>query len=54
MCIYDKKYDLQSDFLILLNDYVKLSADLRFKGRYGGDHMIVGFTTTCAINAYHH
>jgi len=24
------------------------------RGRRGRDHMIVGFTTTCAINAYHH
>jgi len=24
------------------------------KGRHGRDHMIVGFTITCAINAYHH
>jgi hypothetical protein len=23
-------------------------------GRRGGDHMVVGFTTTCAISAYHH
>jgi len=23
-------------------------------GRCGRDHMVVGFTTTCAISAYHH
>jgi len=23
-------------------------------GRRGPDHMVVGFTTTCAISAYHH
>ena len=23
-------------------------------GRRGRDRMVVGFTTTCAINAYHH
>ena len=23
-------------------------------GRHGRDHMVVGFTTTCAISAYHH
>jgi len=23
-------------------------------GRHGRDRMVVGFTTTCAINAYHH
>jgi hypothetical protein len=24
------------------------------RGRRGGERMVVGFTTTCAINAYHH
>ena len=24
------------------------------RGRLGRDRMVVGFTTTCAINAYHH
>jgi hypothetical protein len=24
------------------------------RGRHGSGHMIVGFTTTCAISAYHH
>jgi len=24
------------------------------KGRRGSGRMVVGFTTTCAINAYHH
>ena len=24
------------------------------KGRRGCDHMLVGFTTTCAVSAYHH
>ena len=24
------------------------------QGRRDRDHMVVGFTTTCAINAYHH
>jgi hypothetical protein len=23
------------------------------RGRHGLDHMVVGFTTTCAISAYH-
>ena len=23
-------------------------------GRHGRDHMVVGFTTTCVISAYHH
>jgi hypothetical protein len=25
-----------------------------FGGRHGRDRMVVGFTTTCAISAYHH
>ena len=25
-----------------------------FRGRRGRDLMVVGFTTTCAISAYHH
>jgi len=24
------------------------------RGRRGHDHIVVGFTTTCAISAYHH
>jgi hypothetical protein len=24
------------------------------RGRHGHDRMVVGFTTTCAISAYHH
>ena len=24
------------------------------RDRHGRDHMVVGFTTTCAISAYHH
>ena len=27
---------------------------LNFRGRRGRDHMVVGFTTTCAISIYHH
>ena len=31
------------------------SSDSTFvKGRHGRDRMVVGFTTTCAISAYHH
>jgi hypothetical protein len=25
-----------------------------FRGRHSGDHMVVGFTPTCEIRAYHH
>jgi len=27
---------------------------MEMKGRRGRDHMVVGFTTTCTISAYHH
>jgi len=27
---------------------------LTYRGRRGRDRMIVGFTTTCAVSAYHH
>jgi len=27
---------------------------LYFRGHHGRDRMVVGFTTTCAISAYHH
>ena len=26
----------------------------QFRDRRGSDHMVVGFTATCAISAYHH
>ena len=25
-----------------------------YRGCHGRDHMVVGFTTTCAISVYHH
>ena len=34
-------------FILILIDEILM-------GRRGGDHMVVGFTTTCAISAYHH
>jgi len=27
---------------------------IQFRGRCSRDRMVVGLTTTCAINAYHH
>jgi len=27
---------------------------VKMRGCRGRDHMVVGFTTTCAISAYHH
>jgi hypothetical protein len=32
----------------------KPNAKCQTGGRHGRDRMVVGFTTTCAINAYHH
>jgi len=36
--------------------YLVLSSNLIITELKGGcrDHMVVGFTTTCAISAYHH
>ena len=31
-----------------------VSYQLYIRGRYGRDRMVVGFTTTYAISAYHH
>jgi len=33
----------------MFSDFLSL-----FRGRRSRDHMVVGFTTTCAIRAYHH
>jgi hypothetical protein len=32
----------------------KIDMHIKFWGRHGRDSMVVGFTTTCAISAYHH
>ena len=38
-----------------VNEYEQQSNfPLRHKGRHGHDHMVVGFTTICAISTYHH
>ena len=40
--------------LIRVADTVKKYILLIARGRRGCDRMVVGFTTTCAISAYHH
>jgi hypothetical protein len=40
-------------FLFTVKIYVLLTFTTTW-GRYGHDHMVVGFTTIHAINAYHH
>jgi hypothetical protein len=38
-----------------LNSHTHTYHDIcRSRGRHGRDHIVVGFTTTCAISAYHH
>ena len=40
-----------TDNLLIL---IKVTSPMRLWGHRGRDRMIVGFTTTCAISAYHH
>jgi hypothetical protein len=45
-------------YLLLLNIAAKKNIKLMMsyisaRGSHGCDHMVVGFTTTCAISAYH-
>ena len=42
-------------FQFLQNHFQTTKVKLRlFRGRHSGDHMVVGFTPTCEIRAYHH
>ena len=38
----------------LLNTYIQCNNTFIIRGSRGHDHMVIGFTTTCAINAHHH
>ena len=41
----------------ILNEKINISYTPQpnyYRGRRGRDRMVVGFTTTCAISAYHH
>jgi len=40
--------------LSLLLVYLLSLGSYKTGGRRGGDRMVVGFTTTCTISAYHH
>ena len=40
-----------TDNLLIL---IKVTSSMWLWGRRGRDRMVVGFTTTCAISAYHH
>jgi len=40
---------IDSDFLFIMH-----INPFKQWGRHGRDRMVVGFTTNCAINAYHH
>jgi hypothetical protein len=33
---------------------IKVTSPMQLWGHRGHDRMVVGFTTTCAISAYHH
>ena len=32
----------------------QITANVIYRGRRGRDRMVIGFTTTCAISAYHY
>ena len=43
------RLSLRKEVYIITNDNI-----IQKRGRRGGDRMVVGFTTTCVISAYHH
>ena len=45
---------LDNHFIVLSVHFPAVSIQIIQGGRRGHDHMVVGFTTTCAISAYHH
>jgi hypothetical protein len=49
MAIHICKRNRLKDFFLVSQYNIKLHLDSR-----GRDRMVVGFTTTCAISAYHH
>ena len=42
-----KQFYIMTSALVTYNIWI-------FRGQHGHDLMVVGFTTTCAISAYHH
>jgi len=49
-------YDIQDYRVVFLTIYIVIYVDvyLFLRGCRDPDRMVVGFTTTCAINVYHH
>jgi hypothetical protein len=43
------RLSLRKEVYIITNENI-----IQKRGRRGGDRMVVGFTTTCVISAYHH
>ena len=41
-------------YKVSYNLYSKNNLQKQSRGRHGRDHMVIGFTTTYAISAYHH
>jgi len=39
---------------VALTDICDRTCQFSFRGRRGRDRIVVGFTPTCAISAYHH
>jgi len=56
--VYDKGYFILNTttfkFLVLENTFIFYLFHYDLRGRHGCDRMVVGFTTTYAISAYHH
>jgi pantothenate kinase len=64
-CLFCKIYFVHTSVLILIHVsvttciYIHITiineiCNLFFRGHHGRDRIVVGFTTTYAINAYHH
>jgi hypothetical protein len=53
---YDFYQSLELFFTMVLSTPMLIFTCCSFHaswGRHGRDHMVIGFTTTCAISAYH-
>ena len=47
-------YTKYCSFIYTYSQKSKILFSIHFRGRRGGDRIVVGVTTTCAISAYHH
>ena len=54
MCLSRYESISTSDFVLCRYDFIGSLKHALKRGRSDRDPMVVGFTTTCAISAYHH